>query len=245
MELCLASTPFFFFYFPFACLPRKTMESKHEAFTLSFTLLLMLLGLASSDVNQDQAECADQLVGLAPCLPYVGGQAKAPTMDCCGGLKQVLVKNTKCLCVLIKDRDDPSLGLNINATLAATLPRTCRAPVNITDCICNQNLFHSMLFHFITFAFSLIYCFLLFLISALLHLAPNSKEAKLFQGYQKLTEKHPTAPPASGNIYLISLYCYHIPSHSHFFMISKYIKPYRTHIHVQHSDTDKYIYVCR
>lgn len=95
----------------------------------------MLFGLASSDVNQDKAECANQLVGLAPCLPYVGGQAKVPTVDCCSGLKTVLDKSMKCLCVLIKDKDDPSLGLKINATLAATLPNTCHAPVNMSDCI--------------------------------------------------------------------------------------------------------------
>lgn len=112
------------------------MESKYEAWKLSFFLLPMLLGLASSDVNQDKTECANQLVGLAPCLPYVGGDAKTPTIDCCSGLKQVLGKSRKCICVLIKDRDDPSLGLKINATLAATLPSTCHAPVNMSDCIC-------------------------------------------------------------------------------------------------------------
>ncbi|XVE60096.1 hypothetical protein DITRI_Ditri05aG0099600 [Diplodiscus trichospermus] len=145
------------------------MQFKHETLTLSFIMLLMLLGFASSDTNQDRTECANQLVGLAPCLPYVGGQAKTPTIDCCGGLKQVLDKSERCLCVLIKDKDDPSLGLKINATLAATLPSTCRAPVNITECI------------------------------SLLHLAPNSQEAKLFEGYQKLTEGHAsaTAPVAS------------------------------------------------
>ncbi|XVE78777.1 hypothetical protein DITRI_Ditri14bG0005200 [Diplodiscus trichospermus] len=145
------------------------MESKHQNLTLSSILFLMLFGLASSDINQDRTECANQLVGLAPCLPYVGGQAKTPTIDCCSGLKQVLDKSRKCLCVLIKDRDDPSLGLKINASLAATLPSTCRAAVNITDCI------------------------------SLLHLAPNSQEAKQFEGYQKLTEKHGSTPAASGN----------------------------------------------
>ncbi|XWS52407.1 hypothetical protein CRYUN_Cryun11dG0068000 [Craigia yunnanensis] len=145
------------------------MESKPETLTLSSILLLMLLGFASSDINQDKTECATQLVGLAPCLPYVGGQAKTPTIDCCSGLKQVLDKSRKCLCVLIKDRDDPSLGLKINSTLAVTLPSTCRAPVNMTDCI------------------------------SLLHLAPNSQEAKLFEGYQKMTEGHASIPAASGN----------------------------------------------
>ncbi|XP_022754045.1 protein YLS3-like [Durio zibethinus] len=145
------------------------MEYKHETLTLSSILLLMLVGFARSDINQDKTECANQLVGLAPCLPYVGGQAKTPTIDCCSGLKQVLDKSRKCLCVLIKDKDDPSLGLNINGTLAATLPSTCRAPVNMTDCI------------------------------SLLHLAPNSQEAKLFEGYQKLTEGQASIPSASGN----------------------------------------------
>ncbi|XP_021278683.1 protein YLS3 [Herrania umbratica] len=145
------------------------MDSAHETLTLSFILLLMLLGFASSDVNQDKTECANQLVGLASCLPYVGGQSKNPTIDCCSGLKQVLDKSRKCLCVLIKDRDDPSLGFKINATLAATLPSTCHAPVNMTDCI------------------------------SLLHLAPNSQEAKAFEGYEKLTEGHASTPAADGN----------------------------------------------
>ncbi|GMJ00882.1 glycosylphosphatidylinositol-anchored lipid protein transfer 6 [Hibiscus trionum] len=137
------------------------MESKPQASTLGSIFLLLLLGFARSDVNQDKAECSNQLMGLAPCIPYVDGEAKAPTIDCCSGLKQVVDKSRKCLCVLIKDGDDPSLGLKINATLAAALPSSCRATVNMTDCI------------------------------SLLHLAPNSREAKLFEGYQKLTEGHP------------------------------------------------------
>ncbi|KAL4284102.1 hypothetical protein GQ457_16G006060 [Hibiscus cannabinus] len=130
---------------------------------------MMLLGFASSDVNQDKAECANQLVGLAPCIPYVGGEAKTPTVGCCGGIKQVLDKSKKCLCVLLKDKDDPSLGLKINTTLAATLPSICRAPTNITDCI------------------------------SLLHLAPNSQDAKLFQEYQKLTEAHATVSSSNSS----------------------------------------------
>ncbi|KAL4298060.1 hypothetical protein GQ457_12G025700 [Hibiscus cannabinus] len=155
------------------------MESKHQSLTLSFVLISTLLGFASSDVNQDKAECATQLAGLASCLPYVGEQAKAPTADCCGGLKQVLDKSEKCLCVLLKDKDDPSLGLKINTTLAATLPRTCRAPVNLTECVCKLPC--------------------VFVVnSALLHLAPTSQDAKLFEEYGKLTEGHATAPAATG-----------------------------------------------
>ncbi|KAL4382877.1 hypothetical protein GQ457_15G029010 [Hibiscus cannabinus] len=155
------------------------MESKPQASTLATILLLLLLGFASSDIDRDKAECSNQVMGLAPCIPYVDGEAKAPTMDCCSGLKQVVDKSRKCLCVLIKDGDDPRLGLKINATLAAALPSGCRATVNMTDCI------------------------------SLLHLAPNSQEAKLFEGYQKLTEGHPkvattTPPTTTGYIYIIS-----------------------------------------
>ncbi|KAA3471659.1 protein YLS3-like [Gossypium australe] len=90
-------------------------------------LITVLFGLASSDVNQDKAECKNHLMGLAPCLSFVDGEAKTPTVDCCGGLKQVLGKSKKCLCVVIRDRDDSSAGLKINATLAAALPSACRA----------------------------------------------------------------------------------------------------------------------
>ena len=101
----------------------------------SSTLLLLLVGFARSDLTKDREECADKLVGLAGCIPYVGGEAKSPTIDCCSGLKVVLDKSKKCICILIKDRDDPSLGIKINATLAVQLPSACHAPANISECV--------------------------------------------------------------------------------------------------------------
>lgn len=102
---------------------------------LSCTLLLLLVGFATSDLNQDKAECADKLVGLATCLPYVSDQAKAPTVDCCTGLKEVIDKSRRCLCLLIKDHDDPNLGLKINVTLALNLPSACHTPTNVSECV--------------------------------------------------------------------------------------------------------------
>ncbi|KAL0339223.1 UNVERIFIED_CONTAM: protein YLS3 [Sesamum angustifolium] len=101
--------------------------------SLFLTSTLILLVLTTSDNSKDRQECADSL-GLATCLPYVGGTAKTPTPDCCSGLKQVLKTNKKCLCVVIKDRNDPDLGLNINVTLALGLPVVCNAPANISQC---------------------------------------------------------------------------------------------------------------
>ncbi|TQE08341.1 hypothetical protein C1H46_006123 [Malus baccata] len=89
---------------------------------------------ATADSAKDGEECTQQLVGMATCLPYVGRQAKAPTPDCCTGLKQVVNKNKKCLCVIIKDRNDPELGLRMNVTLALGLPAVCKAPANVSKC---------------------------------------------------------------------------------------------------------------
>ncbi|XP_061355487.1 non-specific lipid transfer protein GPI-anchored 6-like [Gastrolobium bilobum] len=137
------------------------MGSKRETYLTLFssTLVLLLVGFGSSDLNQDKAECSDKLLGLAACLPYASGDAKAPTIDCCTGLKEVVDKSKKCLCILIKDRDDPNLGLKINVTLALNLPAACHAPTNITQCV------------------------------DLLHLAPNSPEAKVFEGFDKSLAK--------------------------------------------------------
>ncbi|GAA0162209.1 hypothetical protein LIER_18351 [Lithospermum erythrorhizon] len=126
--------------------------------TVSFSsiLALSLISSATSDLAKDRGNCADQLVGLATCLPYVGGDAKTPTTDCCTGLEQVLKNSKKCLCVLVKDRNDPNLGLKINATLALGLPDKCHAPhADVSKC------------------------------PALLHLPPNSTDAKVFEDFAK------------------------------------------------------------
>ena len=98
-------------------------------------LFLLLAGFVSSDFTKDRNDCADKLVTLAGCLPYVGGTANTPTIDCCTSLKQVLDKTKKCICILIKDRNDPKLGIKLNATLAVQLPNACHIPSNITECV--------------------------------------------------------------------------------------------------------------
>ncbi|KAK7400103.1 hypothetical protein VNO78_11303 [Psophocarpus tetragonolobus] len=130
-------------------------------------LLILLVGFASSDINQDKTECSDKLVGLVGCLTYVNGEAKNPSLDCCTGLKEVIDKSKRCLCILIKDHDDPGLGLTINLSLALNLPTACKTPTNITQCV------------------------------DLLHLPPNSPEAKVFEGYEKSLVNKTASSPAS------------------------------------------------
>lgn len=102
---------------------------------MSIVVFLVLVTECFCDITKDKQECANQLVGIATCLPYVSGQAKSPTQDCCIGLKPVLRDSKKCLCILVKDRDDPSLGIKVNATLALELPQTCHLPTfSVTEC---------------------------------------------------------------------------------------------------------------
>ncbi|KAJ8637898.1 hypothetical protein MRB53_012165 [Persea americana] len=129
---------------------------------LSSILVFLMVGFARSDLASDRNECATQLAGLATCLPYVQGESKTPTPDCCSGLKQVVAKSRKCVCILVKDRDDPNLGFKINATLALKLPGDCSSPFNATECI------------------------------DLLHLAPNSSDAQVFKQFQSTLETNNT-----------------------------------------------------
>ncbi|XP_042418834.1 non-specific lipid transfer protein GPI-anchored 14-like [Zingiber officinale] len=96
----------------------------------SFSLILP----GGSDSASDFAECGSALVGLQTCISYVQGAAAAPTPDCCGGLKDVLAQSPRCLCVLIKDRDDPQLPVKINVTRALALPTACSAAANVSKC---------------------------------------------------------------------------------------------------------------
>ncbi|GER50763.1 lipid-transfer protein, partial [Striga asiatica] len=109
-------------------------------------VMLLLLALvitsehvASGDVDKDREKCGNQLVGLATCLPYVSGDSISPAPDCCTGLGTLLRTSPQCLCLLVKDRNDPSLGLNINATRAMALPSYCHAPANISACPTNSS----------------------------------------------------------------------------------------------------------
>lgn len=114
---------------------KKIMESwRISLVAIAIALLMATLVSAGEDKAKDKEECTEQLVGMATCLPYVQGQAKTPTPDCCSGLKQVLKSDKKCLCVIIQDRNDPDLGLQINVSLALALPSVCHAVADVTKC---------------------------------------------------------------------------------------------------------------
>ncbi|VAI38462.1 hypothetical protein VPH35_093346 [Triticum aestivum] len=133
-------------------------------------LMAVLVGLAGADFAADRAECADKLMGLATCLTYVqlAATARSPTPDCCSGFRQVLGASKKCLCVLVKDRDEPTLGIKFNVTRAMNLPSACNIPATFSDC------------------------------PKILNMSPDSKEAEIFKQYGIEHEgKNATAAGAS------------------------------------------------
>ncbi|CAN0899704.1 Non-specific lipid transfer protein GPI-anchored 13 [Linum grandiflorum] len=138
---------------------RNCSTSSQQRRLILVAIVMAAAGIATASLEQDKQECTSKLMGLAPCLTYVTGGSKAPTLDCCSGLKQVMEKSTKCLCLLIKDRDDPDLGIKVNISLAASLPNTCHSPANVSDCV------------------------------SILHLVPNSTDAKKFDGLDDLISK--------------------------------------------------------
>ncbi|XP_014509224.1 protein YLS3 isoform X2 [Vigna radiata var. radiata] len=138
---------------------------------LVLAITLMLVMHAMGESAQEKQKCAESLTGVATCLPYLGGEAKAPTADCCSGLTQAMKSNKKCICVILKDRDDPDLGLKINITIAVGLPSLCKTPDNLSQC------------------------------PALLHLDPKSPEAQAFnqKGQNSNGDSASPSPSPSGS----------------------------------------------
>lgn len=110
------------------------MKMAPTSLMLVLTISLVLFSHAMGDSAQEKQKCVEQLAGLTTCLPYVGGDAKAPTPGCCSGVIQAIKNNKKCFCLIIKDRDDPDLGFKVNFTLAFGLPSLCKAPGNLSQC---------------------------------------------------------------------------------------------------------------
>ncbi|XP_028055149.1 protein YLS3-like, partial [Camellia sinensis] len=97
-------------------------------------LALMLVVAAVATKEEDEKECANQLANLVACIPFVSGAAKKPTQQCCNDTQKVKSAKPKCLCVLIKESTDPSMGLNVNATLALQMPSACNIDAKVSNC---------------------------------------------------------------------------------------------------------------
>ncbi|KAI4966041.1 hypothetical protein ZWY2020_046763 [Hordeum vulgare] len=137
---------------------------RRGALAVALVALMAAVGPAGADYAADSKLCADKLAVLATCLPFVvaPAPARAPTPDCCVGPGRSWAAARR-LCVLIKDRDDPALGIKANVTRAMDLPSACSVPAVLSDC------------------------------PKLLHISPDSKEADIFKQYALHKGKNATA----------------------------------------------------
>ncbi|GFY98808.1 hypothetical protein Acr_13g0002090 [Actinidia rufa] len=71
-----------------------------------------------------QSGCTKVLMGLSPCLNFVTGNSSTPSSSCCSQLSNVVQSQPRCLCSMLNG-GGASLGVNINQTLALTLPGAC------------------------------------------------------------------------------------------------------------------------
>ncbi|CAA0832661.1 Bifunctional inhibitor/lipid-transfer protein/seed storage 2S albumin superfamily protein [Striga hermonthica] len=85
-------------------------------------------------VEDEEKACAEQLTKLAACIPFVSGTTKQPSKECCDDTSKLKASQPQCLCVLIKQSSDPSMGLPINTTLALQMPAACNIDAKVSDC---------------------------------------------------------------------------------------------------------------
>ncbi|OAY49742.1 non-specific lipid transfer protein GPI-anchored 5 [Manihot esculenta] len=95
------------------------MASKGVELSLLLVLALMLCHGATA-----QSGCTNVVMSLAPCLNYVTGNSSTPSSSCCSKLANVVQSQPQCLCALLNDGGS-SVGVNINQTLALSLPGAC------------------------------------------------------------------------------------------------------------------------
>ncbi|XP_010541739.1 PREDICTED: protein YLS3-like [Tarenaya hassleriana] len=139
--------------------------------------LMMLMALITSSkaakMEEKEKECSTEMGNLASCIPFVSGTAVKPTAQCCEETKKVKENKPECLCVMIKESTDPSLGLPVNTTLALQMPLACHIDAKVSDC------------------------------PSLLNLPENSPEAKIFkdaiEGSSSPISTSSSSPPSGSN----------------------------------------------
>ena len=72
-----------------------------------------------------QSGCTAVLVGLYPCMNYIGGNDMAPTKSCCSQLGSVVQSQPQCLCSALGGDSSSLGGMTINKTRALELPKAC------------------------------------------------------------------------------------------------------------------------
>ncbi|XP_060178094.1 non-specific lipid transfer protein GPI-anchored 5-like [Lycium barbarum] len=87
--------------------------------------IFVVMALFSMQVTGQSDNCQQVIVGLAPCLQYIQGNATTPSSGCCTQLATIVKNQPQCLCQVINGGAASSLGINVNQTQAMALPKAC------------------------------------------------------------------------------------------------------------------------
>ncbi|XP_031253069.1 non-specific lipid-transfer protein-like [Pistacia vera] len=93
---------------------------------LEMALILILAALFWGGATaQSNSNCSNVLATMAPCLNYLMANSSTPSTSCCSQLGAVVKSSPDCLCAALNG-SIPSMGININRTIALTLPGACQ-----------------------------------------------------------------------------------------------------------------------
>ncbi|KAG6530041.1 non-specific lipid transfer protein GPI-anchored 5-like [Zingiber officinale] len=98
------------------------MDHTHELVAVAGFIVAVLLGTAAA---QSSAGCTSAIIGLAPCLNYITGNATAPSPACCSQLATVVQSQPECLCSVLNGGGS-SFGVTVNQTRALAMPGACK-----------------------------------------------------------------------------------------------------------------------
>ncbi|XP_031254953.1 non-specific lipid-transfer protein-like protein At2g13820 [Pistacia vera] len=100
---------------------------------LQMTLVLVLAAMFWGGVMaQSNSNCNDVLTSMAPCLNFLTGNSSTPSNSCCSQLGAVAKSSPDCLCAALNG-SVPSMGININRTIALSLPDACQVQTSSID----------------------------------------------------------------------------------------------------------------
>ncbi|KAK3193748.1 hypothetical protein Dsin_025058 [Dipteronia sinensis] len=87
--------------------------------------LVLVLATVLCHGASAQSGCTSVLIGLAPCLNYITGNASNPSSSCCSKLATAVQDQPQCLCTALNSGASSALGISINQTQAMSLPGAC------------------------------------------------------------------------------------------------------------------------
>ncbi|GMJ01900.1 hypothetical protein HRI_003859200 [Hibiscus trionum] len=92
--------------------------------TLEQGLVMVMVTLLWARTMAAEPDCIDVVITMAPCIDYVTGNSSTPPATCCSQLATAVRSDLRCLCVVLNG-GGPSLGVQLNRTLALALPQLC------------------------------------------------------------------------------------------------------------------------